>query len=123
MSAILGLPGEIGALLLKFATAKYIESAGAGQMTQRAAVIKAVATEIEGVTSGAITVGQLATTTAAVIQSKGIPMSSQILLQGLSGLVTTALPTANSGLLEAALAADAKLFLDDVIQVASSFGA
>jgi len=123
MIAILSLPAELGALILKFAVAKYIEGAGAtpGAMTARATALKAIASEISGVASGTFTIAELQAATAAVLEGKNVSVSTQILVNGLIGLLSSALPT--GGLISAALAADVNLFAQDVTQVCTTFGA
>jgi hypothetical protein len=126
MSAnLLSLPGELAQLLLRWGIGKYIEAAGsaAGAMTARATAIKAIATEASGVVTGGITIAQLQAFTVAELTSKKIAPSTQILVSGLISLISAVVPSANAGLISAALAADANLFLQDVISVCSSYGA
>jgi hypothetical protein len=125
MSSILTLPAELGALLLKFIVAKYIEGAGsaAGAMTARASALKAIATEIAGVAAGTFTLAQLQAATAEALAAKSVAVSTQVLVNGLIGILSNVIPTANSGLISAALAADVNLFAQDVIAIATSYGA
>jgi hypothetical protein len=118
---LLNLPAALGALVLKWATAKYIEAAGATsvEMTERAKSLKALATAADGVALGTTTLAQLSAVAAADI-SKG-SVSNQILVSGLLSLIGSALPTGD--LLTAALGAEANVFLQDVIAVCTTFGA
>jgi len=125
MSAILlTLPAELGAILLKAAVAKYIEGAGtSAEMVSRAAAVKAVATMLDQAALGTISLTQLASMTEAELTSAKMSVSTQILVNGLVQVVTAALPLANSGLITAALGAQANVFLQDVISVCGTFGA
>lgn len=125
MSSILALPAELGALVLKFAVAKYIEGAGSatGAMTSRAATLKAIATEISGVASGTLTIAQLQAATAAELASKNVAVSTQIVVNGLVSILSAALPGPTSGLISAAISADVNMFAQDVIAVCASYGA
>jgi hypothetical protein len=124
MSAnLLNLPAALGALILKWATAKYIEAAGAtsAEMLARAQSIKALATAADAVAVGAMSLAQLATATAADLAAAKVSVSNQILINGLLQLIGGSLPSGN--LLTAALGAQANVFLQDVIAVCASFGA
>jgi hypothetical protein len=126
MSAILAIPAEIGALVLKFAVAKYIEGAGSapGAMSTRASALAAIASEIQGVAAGTVTIAQLQAATAAQLQAKGVAPSTQILVNGLVEVLSGIFPTGPSaGLISAALAADVNLFASDVIAVADTYTA
>jgi hypothetical protein len=118
------IPAALGQLILKFAVAKYIEAAGStpGAMTERASSIKAIATAIDGVALGTTSVGVLVSQTAADLAKNNVSVSSQLLINGLTELVTAALPV-SGGLLSAVNGALANVFLQDVIAVATSFGA
>jgi hypothetical protein len=124
MSAnLLNLPAALGALILKWATAKYIEAAGAtsAEMLARAQAVKSLATAADAVAIGAMSLAQLATATATELAAAKMSVSNQILINGLLQLIGGALPTGN--LLTAALGAQANVFLQDVIAVCASFGA
>jgi hypothetical protein len=124
MSAnILNLPAALGALVLKWATAKYIEGAGAtsADMLARAQTVKALASTLDAVAVGTMTLAQLATATAAELTSANVSASTQILINGLLALLGGAIPTGN--LISAALGAEANVFLQDVIAVCTTFGA
>jgi hypothetical protein len=124
MSAnLLNLPAALGALILKWATAKYIEAAGAtsAEMLVRAQSVKALASTLDAVALGSMTLSQLSTATAADLEKGGTSVSAQILVNGLVNLIGAALPTGN--LITAALGAEANVFLQDVIQVTTTFGA
>lgn len=126
MSAILSLPAELGTLVLNFAVAKYIEGAGSapGAMTSRATALKAIASQIQAVASGTMTLAQLQAATAAELAAKNVPVSTQLLVNGLVGLLAQAVPIGPSGgLISAALSGDVNLFANDVITVCSSYGA
>lgn len=126
MTSILSLPAELGALVLKFAVAKYIEGAGSapGAMTQRATALKAIATEIAGVASGTVSIAQLQQMTAEQLAASKIPQSTQLVINGLVGLLSTAVPLGPSGgLISAAISGDVNVFAQDVIAVCSSYGA
>ena len=126
MSAILSLPAELGGLVLKFAVSKYIEGAGAaaGAMTALAAALKALATEISAVASGTMTLAQLQAATAAQLAEKKVPVSTQILVNGLVSVLGTVFPVGPAGgLVSAALAGDVNLFAQDVIATATLYGA
>jgi hypothetical protein len=126
MSAILALPAELGALVLKFAVAKYIEGAGSapGAMTARASALKAIATEISGVAAGTVTISQLQAATAAALAAKNVAVSTQILVNGLVSVLSGIFPTGlNAGLISAALSADVNLFSQDITAVCTSYGA
>jgi hypothetical protein len=121
---LLSLPGALGQLVLKWGTAKYIEAAGASaDILSRAQAVKAIATEIDGVALGTVTVAQLQAMAATELASKGLKTSDQILVGGLMQLIGAALPAANAGLLSAAVSAEANLVLQDIIAVCTSFGA
>lgn len=119
----LNLPAALGALVLKWAVAKYIEAAGAtsAEMTARAQIVKAIATSLDQVALGKMTLQQLVTADAALLQKNQVAVSSQIAVQGLLNLLGSAVPTGN--LLSAALGAMADVFLQDVIATCTSFGA
>ncbi len=124
MSAnLLNLPAALAAIVLKFAIAKYIEAAGAepGAILARAQTVKAMATQIDAVALGTMTLTQLAAASAAELQKSNTSVSAQILINGLATLVGGALPTGN--LLTAALGAEANVFLKDVIDTCTTFGA
>lgn len=124
MSAnLLSLPAALGAIILKWATARYIESAGAtsAEMTARAQSVKALAATADAVALGTMPLSQLATATAPELVTAKVSVSDQILVNGLVTLLGGALPTGN--LLTAALGAEANVFLQDVIGVCTTFGA
>lgn len=124
MSAnLLNLPAALGALILKWATAKYIEAAGAtsADMTARATSIKAIATALDQAAIGTITLGTLTTLAAADLEKAGQSVSTQIAVNGLLNLLGAAVPTGN--MISAALGAAANVFLQDVIAVCTTFGA
>jgi hypothetical protein len=115
--------GLLGQLILKYAIAKYIEAAGTSEaMIARAANIKAIATEIDSAVLGTITVAELTAATQTELAAKSLSVSNQILVTGLFNLVTSVLPAAKSTFLSAAIAAEADVFLKDVIAVAAQFG-
>lgn len=123
--SLLSLPANIGQLVLKWATAKYIEAAGttAADWLARAQHVKALAVEIDQTVLGNMTIAQLQALTTADLTAKNMKPSEQILVTGLVGLIATALPAANTGLISAAISADVNLGLTDVEAVCSSFGA
>jgi hypothetical protein len=124
MSAnILNLPAALGALILKWATAKYIEGAGAtsADMLARAQSVKTLATALDQAALGGITLAQLATMAAADLTKANVPISTQVLINGLIALIASAVPTGN--LITAALGAQADIFLKDVIATCTTFGA
>jgi hypothetical protein len=123
--SILALPANIGQLILKWATAKYIEAAGStpAEWLARAQHVKSLASEIDQTVLGTLTVAQLQALTTADLSSKNMKPSEQILVTGLVGLIANVLPAANTGLLSAALGADVNLVLVDIETVATSFGA
>jgi len=123
MSSILSLPAELGQLVLSFAVAKYIEGAGsaAGAMTGRAQALKAILTEIQGVAKGTITIQQLQQATAQVLASKGVSVSTQLLVNGLLGILASTFPGPTSGLISAAIAADVNVFATAGIAVCNQY--
>lgn len=125
MSSILSLPAELGAVVLKFAVAKYIEGAGsaAGAMTSRAAALKAIATDIAQVATGAMTVAELQKATAAALAAKNISISTQIAVNGLLNVLSVVPVGPSAGLISAAIGADVNLFAQDVISVCTAYGA
>ena len=90
-------------------------------MTARATAIKAIAQEIAGVSTGAVTIAELQAFTAAELEAKGIAMSTQTLVNGLVGLLANAIPGPTGGLISAAIAAQVNLVAQDVISVASAY--
>lgn len=124
MSAnILNLPATLAALILNWAVAKYIESAGSapGAMLARAQTLKTLATTIDAAATGGMTLQQLAAAAAADLTKAGVSVSTQILINGLLNEIALAVPTGN--LISAALAAQADLFLKQVITTCGTFGA
>lgn len=121
----LNLSAELGTIALDFAVAKYIEGAGsaAGAMTTRAKDLKAIATEVQGVAEGTITIAELETDAAAALTAKGLTVSEQILVTGLVNLLSSIIPSVNptSGLLGAALAGDVNLFATQVISICNKY--
>ena len=122
---LLNLPGALEALALKFATAKYIEAAGPTPAEQlaRAQTVKAIASMVDGAGMGTTTIAQLQTMATTELQSKSLTVSNQLLVTGLVGLIGSVLPTAGASILSTAIAAEANVFLQDVIAVCTSFGA
>jgi hypothetical protein len=117
------IPAALGQLVLKFAVAKYIEAAGSSaDMVARAQSIKAVASAIDGVALGSTSVSTLVSQTAAELAKSNVSVSSQLLINGLVQLVTSALPV-SGGVVSAVGGAVANVFLQDVIAVTSTFGA
>lgn len=122
--SLLSLPATLGQLLLKWATAKYIEAAGsAEEMAARAKTVKGLATGIDGAVLGTMTIAQLQAVATADLAGKSLKASDQILINGLVGLISSVLPAADSGFLNAAVGAEVNLFLQDVIAVCTEFGA
>jgi hypothetical protein len=122
---ILNLPGQLEALAANLLTAKFIEAAGAQPLQlARAQKIKAIAVELDGVALGTVTLQQVAATVEASAGSASAPVSTQIAVQGLFGIVVAGLPTPpSSGLLATAQAAIANQFLQNVIATAARYGA
>lgn len=121
---LLNLPEQLGAIVLKWSVAKYIEGAGPSpaNMLARAQTLKAIASELSGLAAGTVTVSQIQTLASSELTAKGVSVSNQLLIQGLLNLLQANMPV-GGGLIQAALAADVNVFLADVTTVAGSFGA
>lgn len=110
---------------IEFATAKYIERSAGNDATRRlnkAVEVKAVATQIQGLASGTVTLAQLDTALASSIGklSPSDQLLANALVQVLLNEVNVKIQT---GILTAAEAAAVKTIAQDVILATTLYGA